>query len=163
MGLENGALDCRSGSLRTLFAMESSRIAPDGWKQRAALSGRPAPVPATLSCGRDRRMYRRCVQSTGMVSGRDVRCRPGIRREVRPYLGTGVAQREQPSRGSGCGADPHSKELGVDCRGNRDRGLLRPCAWPGGIFQRCTPLKLAIASRLPGFHASREETEPPSR
>src|ERR1019366_3992156 len=110
MGLENGALDCRSWSLRARCPMESSRIAPAGGKQRAALYLRPAPVHTALSFRRDRRVYGGCVQSPRMVSGRDVRCRPLIRREVRPYLGAGMAQRKQLSRGSGRDACSHSNK-----------------------------------------------------
>ena len=98
MGLENGALDCWSWSLRTLCPMESSRITPAGGRQRAASYRHPAPVHTALSCRRDSRVSGGCVQSTKMVSGRDVRCRPHIRREVRPYLGAGMAQRKQLSQ-----------------------------------------------------------------
>ncbi len=125
VGLENGALDCRSWSLPTLCPMEFSRIAPAGGRQRAALYRRPAPVHTALSCRRDRRVYSGCVQSTRrMVSGCDVRCRPHIRREVRPDLGAGVAQRKQLCRGSGRNACSRSKELGVDRCGYRRRRLL---------------------------------------
>ena len=124
MGLENGAFDCRNWSLRTVCQTESSRIAPAGGKQCETLYRCQAPVHTALSCRRGRRVYRGCVQSTRMVSGCDVRCRPRIRREVRACLGAGMAQRKQPSGGSGRDARSHSKELGVDRCGHRHRRLL---------------------------------------
>src|SRR5580700_5888305 len=124
MGLEDRALGCRSWSLRTLCPMESSRTAPAGGWQRAALYLRPPPVDSALFSGRDRPVYGGCFPSPRMVSGRDGRCRPHLRWEVRPDLGAGMAQRTRLSRGSGRGACSHSKELGVDRCGHRRRRLL---------------------------------------
>ena len=101
------------------------------WEAARSVICRPASVPAALSCRRDRRVSGGCVQSTRMVSGRDVRCRPRIRREVGPYLGAGMAQGKQPSQGCGRDACSHSKELGVDRCGHRHRRLLYFGARPG--------------------------------
>jgi hypothetical protein len=162
------ALDCRSWSLHTLCPLESSRIAPAGRRQRAALYRRPAPVHTALSCRRDRPVYGGCVQSTRMVSGTDVRCRTHIRREVRSNLGAGMAQRKQLSRGSGRDAGFHSKELGVDRCGHRHRRLLyfraRPgrtlralklLDWPTSSLQGQWKIRFHRTTKLPTFLSCR--------